>query len=107
MDAFWVEATLEEAEIVIFPRLQPEAVAESKSTAERQAELAKSLGCDPYCFLVARDLSSIDPYQVHYPFHQLWNGYSPFEEMSRKTICRMEELADIVLPSRDSVLRYE
>jgi hypothetical protein len=102
VDAFWVEATLAEAEAAIFPRLTQEAVAESKALGERLAELARNLGRSPYCFLVARDLSSIDPHEVHYPINQMWNAYSPFAAMPRRKIRRLEELASIVLLAEGS-----
>jgi hypothetical protein len=101
IDAFWVEATLEEAEAAIYPRLTQERVAESKALAERWAEHAKSRSQTSYCFLVARDLSSIDPHAFHYPFHHMWNAYSPFAEMPERKIEQLEELATIVLPSVD------
>jgi hypothetical protein len=99
MDAFWVEATLEEAEAAIHPRLTHEDVAKSKALAERLAEFARSRGRSPYCFLVVRDLSSIDPHEFHYPFHHMWNAYSPFSEMPERKIARLEELASIELPA--------
>lgn len=101
MDAFWIEATAEEAEAAIFPRLQPEQVAESRGLAERFLELASTLGSParPFCFLVARDLSSIDPFCVHYPFHQMWNAYSPFRAMPEREVVHLEDLTCINLPS--------
>jgi hypothetical protein len=99
MDAFCVEAALEEAEAAIYPRLTQEGLAESMALAERRVEFARTLGRSPYCFLVARDLSSIDPHEVYYPFHHTWNAYSPFEEMPERKIWRLEELASIVLPA--------
>ena len=101
-DAFWIEATQEEAETGVFPRLQPDAIAKSKELAERFKQLAEQMGnpSRPFCFLVVRDLSSIDPFHVHYPFHQLWNGYSPFERMPEKVIANLEELRSLVLPAK-------
>jgi hypothetical protein len=101
IDAFWVETTLEEAEVAIYPRLTQERVAESKALAERLARFAESRGASPYCFLVARDLSSIDPHEFHYPFHHMWNAYSPFAEMPEMKISRLEELASIELPAEE------
>ena len=78
MDAFWVEATKEEAMTEIFPGLQPNEIEESQKFSEQNILLADKLGgpARPYCFLVARDLTTTDPFPVHYPFHQMWNGYS-------------------------------
>jgi len=80
LDAFWVEATQEEAENDVFPRLPPTTIVESRELAEHFKEVAELMGnpTRPFCFLVARDLSSIDPFTAHYPIHQMWNAYSPF-----------------------------
>ena len=62
--------------------------------------MAESLGCPAraFCFLIARDLSTIDPFPVHYPVHQLWNAYSPFELMPARVVTRLEELRSLELP---------
>jgi hypothetical protein len=54
----------------------------------------------PFCFLVARDLSSIDPFEVHYPIHPMWNAYSPFESMRPKKIERLEGLERLSFPAK-------
>jgi hypothetical protein len=106
MDAFWVEATAEEAEANVFPRLQPQQVAESQRVAEQHIDLAEHFASReaargvpapprPFCFLVARDLSTIDPFHIHYPVHQLWNAYSPFRKMPEREIAGLEDLASI------------
>jgi hypothetical protein len=103
-DAFWVEATQEEAEISIFPRLKSAALAESKNLAERYSHLAALKDPPrPYCYLVARDLSFIDPFHFHYPFHHLWNAYSPFEPIGPLMISGLDELHNIQLPPSRSV----
>ncbi|MBM3287419.1 MAG: hypothetical protein FJY88_08740 [Candidatus Eisenbacteria bacterium] len=100
LDCFWVEATPAEAEEAIFPRLGPAAVSESKALAQRFEKLAErmSVPARPFCFLIARDLSTIDPFHVHYPIHQLWNAYSPFEGMPAKEIMDLDELRFLALP---------
>lgn len=100
IDAFWVEATEKEAVNEVFPKLQPATIEESQKFAEQFIQLAEELGkpARPYCFLVGRDLSTIDPFHVHYPFHQLWNAYSPFEEMVTVNIRSLEEVRTLVLP---------
>ncbi len=102
VDAFWVEATSEEAEASVFPRLRAEQIAESRKLAAQGRRIAEKLGTParPFCFLVARDLSAIDPLRVHYPFHQLWNAYSPFESMRRRQISNLEELRKLKPPPR-------
>jgi len=104
MDAFWIKATREETEAEIFPRLQPAEIAESKKLAERFSQLAERLGSParPFCLLVARDLSTIVPFHVHYPFHQLWNGYSPFEVMEEVNIQSLEEIRTLIIPKTKS-----
>lgn len=100
MDAFWVEATKEEAINEVFPKLQPVAIEESLKFAEQFIHLAEELcrPASPYCFLVAQDLSTIDPFHVHYPFHQLWNAYSPFEVMATVNIQSLEEVRTLESP---------
>ncbi len=103
-DALWVEATSDEAKADIFPRLSSEEVAESKELAERAEHIADSLGRSAltFCFLVSKDMSFIRPFHVYYPFHQLWNGYSPFRKRPEVQIDTLDECRDIVLP--DAVL---
>jgi hypothetical protein len=97
IDAFWVEATHEEAIQSVFPMLSPKLQSESERLAARCENLAETISQPPrpFCFLVARDLSSIDPFEVHYPFHHLWNAYSPFRSISEQTITSVHELAQI------------
>lgn len=47
LDAFWVEATQEEAENGVFPRLQPTTIMESRELAERFKEVAEQMGNPP------------------------------------------------------------
>jgi hypothetical protein len=77
IDASWVEATHEEAIQSVFPILSHEAQLESERLAAQCERLAETISrrLRPLCFQVARDLSSIDPFEVHYPFHDLWNSY--------------------------------
>jgi len=98
IDAFWVEATYEEAEKAIFPFLAPEAIERSKTHAKEGESIASQIGNSlrPYCFLVAQDLSTIEPCNVHYPFHHMWNGYSPFKELPECHINTLEELKTFV-----------
>jgi len=104
IDSFWVECTLQEAEIAIFPRLKPEDVAESRKIAADAGGSLVLMGKPHhrYCFLVARDLTYIVPLVVHHPVHQLWNRYSPFELMPEVEIASLEELREFQLPVRQS-----
>jgi hypothetical protein len=100
VDAFWVEATSEEAEAAVFPLLGAAEVAQSRALAEECRKLAESRDCPvrAFCFLIARDLSTIDPFPVHYPFHHLWNAYSPFESIPARVVVHLEELRGLELP---------
>ena len=99
MDCFWVEATHEEAIESVFPLLSRELELELEELATECEDLAKSISQPPrpFCFLVARDLSCIDPFEVHYPFHQLWNAYSPFRSLPDRSITSLDELAEILV----------
>ena len=96
-DAFWVEATAEEAVVAVFPYISDE----QKESSEREVlcfgHIAKDVGDPPrpYCFLVTKDLRSIEPHPVHYPFHQLWNAYSPFRFIGGHKISKLEQLASL------------
>jgi len=97
IDAFWVEATQEEAIQSVFPLLSQEARLESEELASQSASLAAQISqpLRPFCFLVARDLSTIDPFVVHYPFHHMWNAYSPFRSIPERTISCLDQLSDV------------
>ena len=97
MDAFWVEATHDEAIQAVFPLLTPTKRSQSERFAADYPQLAQQIAQPPrpFCFLVARDLSSIDPFHVHYPFHQLWNAYSPFRAIAERSIDSLDQLADL------------
>ena len=97
IDAFWVEATHEEAIQSVFPMLSHELQSQSEQFAARGEHIAKetSQRPRPFCFLVARDLSSIDPFEVHFPFHNLWNAYSPFRSIPERTVTTLDQLAGI------------
>ncbi len=100
-DALWVEATKAEAAWFVFPRLSEEDISQSKQFAKESGHLAEMMGGRPnltFCFLVAKDLSFIRPFQVHYPVHQLWNAYSPFQKISEMTVANLDAVRGIELP---------
>lgn len=103
VDAFWVEATHHEANSCIFPFLLPEQIEKSKRLALQFENVALDMGNPEhlFCFLVARDLSFIEPMEPHYPIHQLWNGYSPFESMPTEIIDCLESLGTMPLPTEN------
>ncbi len=100
IDALWVEATQQEAESSVFPSLTPQKISESIDLAKHYINVAEKMGAPAraFCYLVARDLSSIDPRPPHYPVHQLWNAYSPFRPMPEISISNLRDLLDITLP---------
>jgi len=71
VDAFFLEASLEEAEESVFPFMDPEAVSESKSLGLQYLWNGEKVLARPYCFLAARDLSYIFPESPAYPFDEL------------------------------------
>ena len=100
VDAFWVEATQQEAQASVFPTLTPHQVEESRRMAKQFSHVANALG-DParaFCYLIVPDLSSVDPRPPHYPVHQLWNAYSPFKPISETTIADLSDLRSIAVP---------
>lgn len=92
LDAFWVEATQAEAETTIFPLINAKTQEASLSFARYQAMMRPETRALQFCFLIARDLSSIDPMDHHYPYSNLWNGDSPFEAIDEINIETLEEL---------------
>lgn len=96
-DALWVEATEGEAESDIFPRLSEADISKSREFAEKTGHVATRPDLT-FCFLVAKDLSFIYPFHVHYPFHQLWNAYSPFQTMPEINVKNLDELSQIEIP---------
>lgn len=47
------------------------------------------------CFAAKRNLSELVIHLHHYPFHQLWNGYSPWRKIDLKEIASLEELQNL------------
>ncbi len=99
--AFWLVCTEEEAKELVFPRLDAPERERSRELSRRgvrvcQEECARlGIPFSPYCFLVANDLSSIDPFHFTYPFDNLWNAYSPFKGCGPFTIGSLEEIPDL------------
>jgi hypothetical protein len=96
-DAFWLEATEQEAREQLFPRLSNETIDASEQLARGSEAFAAIMGCPErtFCFLVSDDLTSIHPFKAGYPVHQLWNGYSPFEEIDPLEIITIAEMKKI------------
>lgn len=87
-DAFFVEC--EEAEAQLIRELLSE---------DELAKVAKRARFDskpPATFLVSRDLSWVSAEVAHFPYHQLWNGYSPFQPLAPEhRIADLRELAGL------------
>ena len=94
-DQFWIACSKEEAEKWFIPRLNENGIeslnnwfnfyANCKTQKDRgeayESMLKEMLGVDEIAyayFNVSRDLSVCYADVAHHPFHQLWNGYSPF-----------------------------
>lgn len=96
---FWVECTKEEAEASIFPFLSDELIAKSHKEANGyKDEVLENYELDislRYCFLISRDVSSIEPFSPMYPFHPMWNAYSPFELYEPRHITSLNEVTNL------------
>lgn len=94
MDSYWVECTYEEAEKWVFPYLSLEQLAESKRNWEPKDKDLKDIGfeTDKLCFLISKDLRSIESFCWYYPYSGQWNAYCPFEEIKEVEI---NELKDV------------
>lgn len=93
-DAFWVEATRPEAEAKIFPLMVAGTGAAAPCAAHGAARLARWPEDDdfPHCFLITRDMKSIEALEPHYPYSNLWNGESPFDPIDGTHIKDIDEL---------------
>lgn len=93
IDAYWVECTAQEAEDHVYPLLDEVLVKKSREMASKKCDLDFDR---PYCFLVAKDLSFIDPFFPHYPSANLWNAYSPFRDIEPRDINDLQEIENLV-----------
>lgn len=100
IDAFWVECTPAESAGLVEPRMGKEDHASIVRTRRGYGWPHVFDGQDRCCFLVARDLRFIHAFHAHYPFHQLWNGYSPFRDIDEVRIGHLDELASLRRPLR-------
>jgi hypothetical protein len=101
MTAYWLICTKDEAVAHVFPRLSQELQGKSDKCSERGtsicSEVCRKMGLpvSPYCYLVAKDGAAIDPFHFSYPFDNMWNAYSPFQEYGPLKIESMEDLKRI------------
>lgn len=96
-DAYWLEATEQEAREQIFPLLNKDTIDASEELARGSEAFAAIMGRAEltFCFLVSADLTFIRPFKAGYPVHPLWNGYSSFEEINPIEIIKLSEVENI------------
>lgn len=115
LDSFWIACSKEEAEKWFVPLLDEKGLeqynAVLKMNAERKEDAPKSdieyndmikeaMDVDEVAyayFCVTRDLSDCYADVAHHPFHQLWNGYSPFRRCDHVEINTPDELKYITM----------
>ena len=113
-DQFWIDCNKEEAEKWFIPLLDEHGLRQLKDwirfNNERKCNpdleqnyesiVKETMEVDEIAyayFNVSRDLSVCYADAAHYPFHQLWNGYSPFCRCDHVEINSPDELKDIVM----------
>lgn len=98
IDTFWLEATKHEAENLVFPYCSGDLIAKSQAYGIRDREIALRFSnpSRPYCFLIAQDLTTIEPFAVHYPYSPMWQSHSPFKEIVERHITTLEELKSLI-----------
>ena len=113
-DSFWIACTKEEAEKWFIPHLDNRGQRglqnwfrlweQRKSQPDHGQEYVQmikdTMQVDELAyayFCVARDLSECYAEVAHHPFHQLWNGYSPFWRCDHVDINTPDDLKDIVM----------
>ena len=115
LDEFWIGCSKEEAEKWFVPRLDENRLEQYNVVLRMNAErkehdahwateyddmIKETLGVNEVSYIyfgVTRDRSNCYAEVAHYPFHQLWNGYSPFCLCDHVTIDSPEQLKDIVM----------
>ena len=91
-DAFWVQCD------------EADAAHLSPAITDGGLDLAPSVAParfgPPFCFLVARDQSSVVQMPWHYPYGGLWNASCPFRRLPEAlTIASLKDLPAIAIPS--------
>ena len=114
-DQFWIACSKEEAEKWFVPLLNEERLKyyhdvlrmnldrkrQDPENAVAYEKMVKgAMGVDEVSyayFNVSRDLSECYSDVAHHPFHQLWNGYSPFCLCDHIVIDTPDELKTVVM----------
>jgi hypothetical protein len=93
VDAFWVQCDVDDAVEKVMP-----AITDKRFDPEAKTPTSAEFG-PGFCFLVARDLTSVVQMPWVYPYSGLWNAYCPFRRLPESlTIDSLDELCDIVVP---------
>ena len=114
-DSFWIACSKEEAEKWLVPLLDEEGLRQYnmvlRMNANRKEQdplweekyndmIKETMGVNEVAFVhfcISRDLSECYAEVAHHPFHQLWNGYSPFWRCDHVDINTPDDLKDIVM----------
>ena len=99
IDSFWVDCTPDEATKLVEPLMSDADRPSIEKVRVHYGWPHHFEGQDRCCFLVARDLSFIHAFHAHYPFHQLWNAYSPFRDVPDTTIETLDQISALPKPS--------
>ena len=104
IDSFWIEATRKEAETLIYPYCSSETIVQSRLYGESDGEIAAKIGdaLRSYCFLTARDLSTVKAFPVYYPYSPMWKAHSPFKKVAPQKLSDLFELKNIATSETDN-----
>jgi len=104
IDSFWVECTVREAAHKVFPLLSKKKIIESCISWEPSNPEKKSIffETDRLCFLISKDLKTIEPCAWYYPHAGQWNGYCPFREIDEIDINNLNEIPNIVTKTEEN-----
>ena len=93
VDCFWVECSQSEAKEIVLPSLT------LRPTLEDMSPVPSHIDSLQFCFLAARNLSSVVQMPWYYPYGGQWNAYCPFRKLPTPiTLSRIVELTEIVVP---------
>lgn len=88
IDSFWIECTLKEAVDNVFSFTNEKQIKKARQIIKQSIN-------DNIFFLITKDLNSIQPLPIYYPFSGLWNGYCPFKKIPEVKINKLEELKNL------------
>ena len=89
-DFFWVECLPEEARAKVIPYVNTKGMG---SVDQLRQLLDKA---HPHlCFLVARDMRTVQPMPFYYPYSGLWGDGCPFRRIDEISIADLSELSTL------------